>query len=68
MPEIKRTATETIMNVMEEFGNSEPKEMIVIYINTEGDLCWSATTDSIVTRFGLVEACKQALISRFREL
>lgn len=48
---------------MEDFGETEPKECIVIYTNEDGDLCWSCTSDSRVVKLGLIEACKQYIIS-----
>ena len=61
-----RTATETLVTVMEEFGECEPKDCIVIYTNANGDLCWSSTSDSQVVKFGLLEACKQFMIARIQ--
>lgn len=59
-----RTPTETLVSVMEEFGVCEPKECLVIYTNADGDLCWASTSDSQVVKFGLLEACKQYMITR----
>lgn len=61
---VARTATETLVAVMEEFGVCEPKECLVIYTNQDGDLCWSSTSDSMMTKLGLIEACKQFMIAR----
>lgn len=61
-----RTATETLVACMEEFGVSEPKDCLVIYTNEAGDLCWSTTTDSTVVKFGLLEACKQFMIANIK--
>ena len=47
---------------MEDFGQSEPKECLVIYTNESGDLCWSCSSDSMTTKLGLLEACKQFII------
>lgn len=55
------------MTAMEDFGESEPKELIVIYTNDAGDLCWSSTTDSNVVKLGLIESCKQYLIFKMKE-
>ncbi len=66
MPEVRRSVTETLVAVMEEFSASEPKECIVIYTNEAGELCWSSTSDSMVTKLGLVECCRQYLIAKMR--
>lgn len=57
-----RTATETLVAVMEEFGQSEPKDVLVIYTNEAGELCWSCSTDAVSVKLGLLEACKQFII------
>jgi hypothetical protein len=61
---VARTATETLIAAMEEFGNDEPKECIIVYTTSAGDLCWSSNSDSQVIKFGLLEACKQFMIAR----
>ena len=58
-----RSATETLVAVMEDFGEIEPKEVLVIYTNESGDICWSTTTDSLVVKLGLLEACKQCIVA-----
>lgn len=58
---IIRTATETLVSVMEEFGDSEPKDLIVIYTNQAGELVWSCSTDSTVIKLGLIESCRTYL-------
>ena len=59
-----RTGTETLLACMEEFGTSEPKDLLVIYTNEAGELCWSCSTDSVTTKLGLLEACKQFMIQK----
>ncbi len=63
---VVRTATETLIAVMEEFGKDEPRDCLVIYTTREGDLCWSSTSDSHVIKLGLIEACKQFMIARIQ--
>lgn len=60
------TPTQVLMNCLEEFGESEAKEVIVVYTNTQGDLCWHCSSDSIVKKLGLLEACKQFMVSKFK--
>jgi hypothetical protein len=57
-----RTATETIMKVMEDFGEAEPEELMVIWTDAAGDLCWSATTDSKMVKLGMVEFVKSVIV------
>lgn len=60
----RRTASETLVAAMEDFGESEPKDCLIIYTNDVGELCWSASTDSVVVKLGLLEACKQFMIKK----
>lgn len=59
-----RTATETVMKAMESFGEVEPKDCIIIWTDENGYVCWSSTTDSTVTRFGMIEFVRQTLIKQ----
>lgn len=61
MAETRRTPTETLVSVMEELGESEAKELIVVYTNQNGELCWSCTTDAITVKLGLIEAARTAI-------
>lgn len=58
-----RTATQTLLSALEDFGESEPRDCLVIYNNEAGDLCWSCTSDAMSVKFGLIESCKQVLIA-----
>jgi hypothetical protein len=62
-----RTASEALIHVMEDFGESEPKDVLVIYTNQAGDLCWSSSTDSQTIKFGLLEMCKQSMIKAMKD-
>lgn len=66
MSDVSRTPTQTLLEVMEDFGVSEPKECIVIYTNEAGDFAWSSSTDSLVIKLGLVEAAKQFIASKLK--
>ncbi len=58
----KRTPTETLMRCLEEFGECEAVNCMVIWTDVAGDIAWSSSTDSQVSRFGMVEFVKQILI------
>jgi hypothetical protein len=62
MSEILRSPTETLMKCMEDFGECEPKELIVIWTDHNGDLCRSSSTNSVSTQLGLIEATKAILV------
>ena len=67
MPEIRRSATQTLMTAMEDFGQNEPRDCMIIYTNEDGELCWSCTSDSCVIKLGLVESCRTHLKMKMRE-
>ena len=62
--EVRRSATQTLIDALEDFGTSEPKEALLIYTQENGDLVWSCTTDSVTVKLGLLEACKQFMIAK----
>lgn len=51
---VKRSPTETLMHCLEEFGKEEAVECMVIWTDESGDICWSCSTDSQVTKLGMV--------------
>lgn len=59
-----RTATETLMSAMTEFGQTEPRDCIVIWTNEAGDICWSSSTDSQLIKIGMVEMLRTILKKR----
>ena len=59
-----RSATETLMAAAETFGESEPKECIIIWTDEGGDICWSSSTDSQTAKLGMLEMVKQIIIHR----
>jgi hypothetical protein len=65
---MKRTATDTLIHIMEEFGKAEPHDCIVIWTDEEGDICWSSSTDSYCTKIGLLETAKLAIANQFAKL
>lgn len=68
MPEVRRSATETLVSAMEDFGENEPKDCLIIYANEAGELVWSCTSNSYVIKLGLVESCREHLKIKMREL
>lgn len=61
---MSRTATETVMSAMEQFGEIEPKDCLIIWTDESGDICWSCTTDSQVVRLGMIEFMKTILMKK----
>lgn len=57
-----RTPTDTLMTAMEEFGRAEPLDCMIIWTDQSGDICWSSTTDSRVTRLGMIEMVKTLIV------
>ena len=57
-----QSATDTLVNAMEEFGRAEPKECMIIWTDSEGDICWSSTTDALTVKLGMIELVKAMII------
>lgn len=62
--EMSRTPTETILAVMEEFGQIEPRDCMVIWTDEGGDICWSCSTDSQAIKMGMVEMVKSLIVKQ----
>jgi len=60
--EPSRSASETVIKVLEEFGNSEPKYLICIWVDESDDVCISRTQITNVTmQLGLIESAKMMI-------
>jgi hypothetical protein len=57
-----KTPTATLMGVMEEFGKSEPIDVVVLWIDESGEFCWSQSTRSRSILLGLIEMVKQLTV------
>ena len=51
------------MHVMEEFGEDEPKEVMVLWTTKSGDLAWCSTADSISQKIGMLEFAKAFILA-----
>lgn len=61
-----RTPTETLFTCLEDFGKCEAKYAIVVYSNSEGDLCWSGSDPLPLSQaIGALECVKQVLLQSF---
>ena len=64
-PEV-RTPTETLVWCLEDFGDSEPKKVLVIWTNQAGDLCWSESGPShFCENIGILECVKAKIMEKF---
>ena len=64
-PEV-RTPTETLVWCMEDFGAAEPERVLVIYTNSDGDLCWSSSGPYSYTHIlGMLECVKAKVMEKF---
>jgi len=60
-PIVSRQATDTLMRAMQDFGESEPKWAIVIYLNENDELCWMRSDMSVTMAMGALELVKTAI-------
>lgn len=51
------------MKVLEDFGESEPLSIVVIYNNKDGDLCWSRNC-AISNMVGMIECAKVWMLEK----
>jgi hypothetical protein len=65
-PDVKRSPTDTLLSCLEDFGESEPKRVLVIHTNTAGELvCQTSSPYSMVEILGMLEFAKTIIVSRF---
>lgn len=57
-----RSPSETLMKCLEDFGDDEPKQVLVIYVTESGDLAWSCSADSTTAKLGMLEMCKACVL------
>ena len=61
-----RTVTETMVRCMEDFGVSEPKRVLVIWLNSDEDICWSTNSPwSYMEIVGLLECVKSRTLHKW---
>ena len=64
----QRSPTETLMWCLEDFGKSEPDRALVIWMNEEGDLCWSSSGPYKYTQIiGMLECVKAIVMEKFKQ-
>lgn len=64
-PEV-RSPTETLVWCLEDFGSSEPDRALVIWVNSNGDLCWSSSGPYAFTPIiGMLECVKAKIMEKF---
>jgi hypothetical protein len=62
----QRTPTGTLMRCLEDFGESEPARVLVIYTNEAGDLCYSSSGPFSYTHIiGMLECVKAQVLEKF---
>ena len=60
----KRTPTETLVACMERFGECEPEQLLILYTDANGGLCWSTSNPMRHTQLiGMVE-CARAIFKK----
>ena len=62
----ERSPTETLVRCLEDFGESEPTKCIVIYLNVDGDLCWSVSGPYHYTQIiGMLDCVQAKIMDKF---
>jgi hypothetical protein len=68
MSDPRRSPSETMMHCMEEFSKSEPVDVMIVWTDESGDLCWSSSSSHLSTRIGMLECAKQYILDKSKEL
>lgn len=63
-----QTASELLIEVLEDFGKDEPDIAMVIWTTKSGDLAWSANTKNLSVRVGLLESTKHFILKQAEKL
>ncbi len=61
-----RSPNDVMMVCLEDFGKSEPRAVLVIYVNDDGDLCTSSSSASLSLKIGMLEMAKDLMLHRAR--
>lgn len=67
MSEPRKTPTELLIYCMDEFAKVEPLEVIVVWTDEAGDLCWADTTNKLSAKVGMLECAKQYIMEKARK-
>lgn len=66
-PEV-RSPSETLIRCLEDFGRDEPTKILVLWITSGGDMCWSESGPSNFSQnVGLLECVKARYLKKFLE-
>ena len=55
--------SQVLIGTLEDFGQSEPTHILVIYINENGFLTYRSNIDSVTLRVGMCETAKSFFLS-----
>ena len=53
--------TEVMISTMEEFGNAEPSDLLILFIAADGMLYYRSTIDSTCLKVGMLEMARQII-------
>lgn len=57
-----RTATETVMKTLETFGEAEPKGVVIIHTDVNGEVIITANTNKC-NALGMIETAKHMILT-----
>lgn len=64
--ELTRTPSETLISCLEDFGDDEPDNVLVIYTTKGGDICWSANGPyKYSVMIGMLICVKHLMLKKF---
>lgn len=64
MPATQMTGSEVLINTLEDFGQIEPTEVIVIYTNANGDLVYRSNIEGTSMKIGMLTMALEVIKRR----
>lgn len=65
--ENQRTPTECLMQVLESFGEAEPRNVIVIWQDANDDICWSRAYCGLISTVGMLQGVLHLTLKRWSD-
>jgi hypothetical protein len=61
-PIIEKTGTDVLMRAMQDFSDSEPLWVMVLYMNEKQELCWMRSDSCATTTIGALDLTREAIV------
>lgn len=58
------SATNVLIRTMEEFGQSEPTSVLIIFVCEDGSVKYSSNIDGATTKLGMLDFAREIILRR----